>query len=43
MLTIFVLLFAAVTAGFYFLRRHSLMRDLVSFAVEYMGIQKQLQ
>lgn len=42
MLTIFVLLFAAVTAGFYFLRRHSLMRDLASFAVEYMGIQKQL-
>ena len=42
LLTIFVLLFAAVTAGFYFLRRHSLMRDLASFAVEYMGIQKQL-
>ena len=34
MLTIFVLLFAAVTAGFYFLRRHSLMRDLASCAVE---------
>ncbi|MBQ8813168.1 MAG: DHH family phosphoesterase [Lachnospiraceae bacterium] len=42
MLTIFVLIMAAVTCGFYFLRRRSLMRDLAEFAVEYMGIQKQL-
>ena len=42
MLTIFVLLFAAVTSAFYFLRRRNLMRDLTDFAVEYMGIQKQL-
>ena len=41
-LTIFVLILGAVTVVFYFVRKNSLMRDLVAFAVEYMGVQKQL-
>ena len=41
-LTIFVLMIAAVTVVFYFVRKNSLMRDLVAFAVEYMGVQRQL-
>lgn len=41
-LTIFILILGAVTFVFYFVRKNSLMRDLVAFAVEYMGVQKQL-
>ncbi len=41
-LTICVLILAVVTIAFYFLRRNNLMRDLAAFAVEYMGVQKQL-